>query len=77
MAGLDLHSLRVGGTSYGPPNPELDDIIDERKVRLAQIAPAVKSKFHYEYDFGNDWQHFIVVEKILPAGGLWRDMGIL
>ena len=63
-----LHAFRVGNTSYGQPDSELDDWMqDERRVRLAQIAPAEKSKFRYEYDFGDDWHHIVVVEKISPV----------
>lgn len=42
-------------------------MIDERKHRLAEIAPSEQSKFVYEYDFGDGWEHNIVVEKILPV----------
>ena len=63
-----LHAFRVGDTSYGQLDSDLDDWMqDERRIRLTQIAPAEKSKFRYEYDFGDDWRHLVVVEKILPA----------
>jgi hypothetical protein len=45
---------------------ELENIEDERKVKLAELAPAVKSKFIYEYDFGDGWEHLIEVVKIGP-----------
>jgi hypothetical protein len=41
------------------------DIRDERRVHLNQAAPTVGSKFVYEYDFGDSWEHTILVEKIL------------
>jgi len=35
-----LHEFRIGDLSFGEPGPELGlDFIDERKVRLTQIAP--------------------------------------
>ena len=37
---------------------------DEDAVTLAKVCPKVKSKLIYEYDFGDDWQHVIEVEKI-------------
>jgi Plasmid pRiA4b ORF-3-like protein len=40
---------------------------DESAVALAQVAAAEKAKVVYVYDFGDDWRHDIVVEKILPA----------
>jgi hypothetical protein len=30
-------------------------------------VPEAKTRFGYQYDFGDDWQHAILVEKILPA----------
>ena len=45
---------------------ELDDIEDERKVKLSELAPVVKNKFIYEYDFGDGWDHTIEVVKIGP-----------
>lgn len=34
---------------------------------LSEVAPTARSKMRYTYDFGDDWQHDILVEKILPA----------
>ena len=66
--GEHLHAFQVGTLSYGQHGFELDDLMeDERRVRLSQIAPFEKSKFRYEYDFGDDWCHTILVEKILPV----------
>ncbi len=45
---------------------ELEDIEDEKKVKLSELAPEVKSKFIYEYDFGDGWNHNIEVVKIGP-----------
>jgi hypothetical protein len=63
-----LHQFIVGEIYYGEPHPDLDwgDIQDERQFRLNQIAPGVKSKFVYEYDFGDSWEHVVLVEKVLP-----------
>jgi hypothetical protein len=35
-------------------------------VELAHIVTGVKFEFRYEYDFGDGWQHTLLVEKILP-----------
>jgi Plasmid pRiA4b ORF-3-like protein len=40
---------------------------DESAVALAQVAATEKAKVVYVYDFGDDWRHDIVVEKIEPA----------
>jgi hypothetical protein len=41
------------------------------KVTLAEVALKPKSKFVYEYDFGDSWEHDITVEKIVkPQEGV-------
>lgn len=45
---------------------EVEGAEDEKKMRLCELAPAVKSKFIYEYDFGDGWNHQIEVVKIGP-----------
>jgi len=59
-----LHVFDVGGIRYGVPEPELQ-FRDEARVRLSDVAPTERAKFRYEYDFGDGWEHDIVVEKIL------------
>lgn len=64
-----LHQFIVGELYYGVPNPDYDDFIevhDEWKVRLDQIVRGEGFKFVYEYDFGDSWEHILLVEKILP-----------
>ncbi|NLC55916.1 MAG: tetratricopeptide repeat protein [Armatimonadetes bacterium] len=66
-----LHVFRVGHQEYADPSHELEGAADESRVTLGQIAPDVKSKLVYEYDFGDSWVHEIVVEKILePEAGV-------
>jgi hypothetical protein len=66
--GGHLHQFIVGGVYYGEPHPDFgDEIENERRVKLSQAASEVKDRFIYEYDFGDSWEHQIVVEKILPA----------
>ncbi|MFH1370449.1 MAG: plasmid pRiA4b ORF-3 family protein [Planctomycetota bacterium] len=48
------------------PRFELEDTENENKVMLSNLVPAVKSKFIYEYDFGDSWEHLIEVVKIGP-----------
>ena len=62
-----MHDFVSAGRTYGMPGPyALDDALDEGKFRLKQVAPAEQAKFRYEYDFGDDWRHTVLVEKILP-----------
>ncbi len=65
-----LHQFIVGRTFYGKPDPECADMgsetLNEKRYTVADLAPAAKKKFIYEYDFGDGWQHEVVVEKVLP-----------
>ena len=38
---------------------------DDRKVPLRQLLPRVNAKAVYTYDFADDWQHSLVLEKRL------------
>ena len=61
-----LHMFTVNGESYGQPHPDdFEEVIDERKVKLGQVATGEKSKLRYQYDFGDLWDHSILVEKVL------------
>lgn len=64
-----LHQFQIGGNFYGTPSAEdWEPVLNERQFTLEQIAPSVKFKFFYEYDFGDSWMHEIMVEKIqLPS----------
>ena len=65
-----LHQFIICELYFGEPNPEYDDyqeMHDEAKIKLRQITGREGFKFRYEYDFGDDWLHQVLVEKILPA----------
>jgi Plasmid pRiA4b ORF-3-like protein len=60
-----LHLFGVGKVRYGVPNPDFpDDTRNERNVTLARIAPNVKDRFWFDYDFGDGWRHRVTVEAI-------------
>ena len=63
-----MHQFKAGGHYYRIREPEFEEpkVEDEHQARLNQIAPKVKDRFLYEYDFGDGWEHEIVVEKIMP-----------
>ena len=64
-----LHQFVVGRVYYGQPDPDADmgfETLNEKRYTIADIAPGAKKKFIYEYDFGDGWEHEIVVEKVLP-----------
>lgn len=65
--GSHLYQFVIGGIAYGDPGMlgELD-VKDARTVTLDTLVRGEKSKFLYEYDFGDSWEHELLVEKILP-----------
>ena len=69
-----LHMFTIERQIYG--NPEDDEYGDlgtknENRYRLNQLSLREKSRFSYEYDFGDSWDHTILVEKILsPEKGV-------
>ncbi len=70
-----LHQFIVGDTFYGMCDPEFSDLgmetLDEEKFTLQEIASDVGSKFKYEYDFGDGWEHLLHVEAISePEAGV-------
>jgi hypothetical protein len=67
--GGHLHAFLVGSTSYGDIDPNFgmgEQVKDQRRASLGQVAPREKSKLIYQYDFGDSWEHDLVVEKVLP-----------
>ena len=67
-----MHVFSTPRGDYGIRDPELGHA-DEGKVTLAQVLARPGARMSYTYDFGDDWEHDIVLEKVLPpdpAAGL-------
>lgn len=65
--GSHLYQFIIGGITYGDPGMLGDlDAEDARTVPLESIVRGAKWKFLYEYDFGDSWEHELLVEKHLP-----------
>lgn len=62
-----LHQFNNGLTSYSPEEFEVEDTKDSRTVKLKTILKKEGSKIVYEYDFGDGWNHDIILEKIIKA----------
>ncbi len=63
-----LYMFRIGGKTYGPPDPDFDDglkLIDAKRMRVRAALPRVGTTFGYVYDFGDNWQHDLLLEAIL------------
>jgi pRiA4b ORF-3-like protein len=64
---LHLHSFEIDGVQYGEPDPEGELMLrDELEVRLDAVA-AKGTRFLYTYDFGDWWEHDVVVEDVVTA----------
>ena len=64
-----LHQFVSGRTFYGIHDDEFSfemEVEDENKYKLNQLLKSEKDALIYEYDFGDGWEHKIVLEKILP-----------
>jgi hypothetical protein len=66
-----LHEFRIGRQRFGVPDPDdrlmgAPACIHERKVHLSDVLHEPGAKAEYTYDFGDSWEHAVMVEKILP-----------
>ena len=59
-----LHVFQTPHGEFGVAAAELGHRA-EAPVTLEQVAPDAQSKIRYTYDFGDDWEHDIRVEKVL------------
>ncbi len=72
--GYHLHKLEVADTRY-QQREFLDDspfgrrALDESKHRLGHVLTSEGDKARWDYDFGDGWEHDIVVEAISEAEG--------
>ena len=63
-----MHQFVAGEKYFGAADPEFGlDREDEDRIRLDQVLRKPKDRMIYEYDFGDSWEHDVVVEKQLPV----------
>ena len=43
-----------------------EEPLDAEEISIAQIFKKEKQKYTYIYDFGNSWEHSVLLEKIIP-----------
>lgn len=67
-----LHQFEIDGVRYSQPAPDGDDFDmdfeDETDVLLSKLLPksAKRTRWIYEYDFGDGWRHEILFEGFPP-----------
>ena len=61
--------FKFGKRSYSEPDPEDNwygqKVFDERLVPLNRLVYKVGTEFEYQYDFGDNWWHHLILEAIL------------
>lgn len=69
-----LYMFRIAGKTYGPPDLDDDgelEMIDAKRTCLPSVLPSVGTTFTYVYDFGDNWQHDLLLEAItMPVAGI-------
>lgn len=63
-----LHEFEIDGTRYGMADnewPQDQPVLDDKRHRLSEVLDADVGVFLYTYDFGDNWQHTVTVEKRL------------
>jgi Plasmid pRiA4b ORF-3-like protein len=62
-----LHSFEIDGEQYGEPDPGGDlALLDEMDYRLDDVTRP-GTRLRYTYDFGDWWEHDVLVEDVLEA----------
>lgn len=67
--GGHMHVFSDGWQQYGVEDAELGHA-DETELAVAEMVEEPGDRFSYTYDFGDDWEHDIRFEKVLPAESL-------
>ena len=63
-----LHQFEARGTLYGTSDREFGvDRVSEARTSLDEVLQRPKDRMRYEYDFGDSWEHDVVLEAVLPS----------
>ena len=62
-----LHDFEMNGRRYGVPVEEFTDVdlIEEKDIPLSSLLKREEDSLVYCYDFGDDWRHDVVLEKVM------------
>ena len=64
-----LYRFNIGGVKYADLEmASFDDVEDSLDTRLSEVLPASnrRPRFEYEYDFGDQWIHQLIMEERFP-----------
>lgn len=57
-----FYTVRMEGDDFWE---EMDNV-DYKSIKISDLLKKEKEKIIYEYDFGDGWEHDIILEKLLP-----------
>jgi Plasmid pRiA4b ORF-3-like protein len=57
-----LHAFDIAGREYGDPD-SVDDVADEERLSLNAVLKSGVRRFTYTYDFGDNWEHMVLIER--------------
>src|SRR5215212_3412858 len=57
-----LHAFDIAGRQYGDPD-SLDEVADEERLTLNKVRNTGVSRFTSTYDFGDNWEHTVLIER--------------
>jgi pRiA4b ORF-3-like protein len=60
--GGHLHAFDIAGRQYGAPD-SLDEVANEERLTLNKVRNTGVSRFTYTYDFGDNWEHTVLIER--------------
>jgi hypothetical protein len=63
-----MHLFMSKDKMYGMVDPDLMEMemLEEGEFKLSQLLKKENDALTYEYDFGDGWEHKILLEKVLP-----------
>jgi hypothetical protein len=63
-----MHAFEIGGLQYGDPE-WLEDGENEDQMTIQKLRRDGNTRFGYIYDFGDNWDHAVLIEKKPPPPG--------
>ena len=70
-----LHQFVFKRQKYSDPKHGLAaGIIDENRTRLGDVICTPRARLLYEYDFGDGWQHELLLDEVLLRDESFRQM---
>jgi hypothetical protein len=64
---VHAHQFETGGQCWGVIEYDHDPgMVDEARIPLQKVLSEVSDSLIYTYDFGDNWKHEVVLERVFP-----------